>query len=93
MNNEKKIVKGGFRATLALIVSIIALVVAIMAFNRTGGEANLRAEISELQAKIKTLRAETSEKVDKVRQETSKALKKVGIEIKKEGAMKEEGEE
>jgi YbbR domain-containing protein len=92
MSNEKKIVKGGFRATLALIVSIIALVFAIIAYNRTGGEANLRAQISELQAKMKTLRAETSEKVDKVRQETTKALKKVGIEVKKEGAKKEEGE-
>lgn len=90
MSNEKKIVKGGFRATLALIVSIIALVMAIIAYNRTGGEANLRAQISELQAKMKTLRAETSEKVDKVRQETSKALKKVGIEIKKEEGEKEQ---
>jgi hypothetical protein len=90
MSDERKIVKGGFRATLALIVSIIALIFAIVAFNRTGGEADLRAQISELQGTIKTLRMETSEKVDKVRQETTKALKKIGVEIKKEEPKKEE---
>ena len=92
MSTEKKIVKGGFRATLALIVSIIALIVAIIAFNRTGGEADLRAQVSDLQARMKLLRTETSEKVNKVRQETTKALKKVGIEIKKEGGKKEKAE-
>jgi hypothetical protein len=92
MSTEKKIVKGGFRATLALIVSIIALIVAIIAFNRTGGEADLRTQVSDLQARMKVLRTETSEKVNKVRQETTKALKKVGIEIKKEGVKKEEAE-
>jgi len=90
MSDEKKTVKGGFRATFALIVSIIALIFAIIAFNRTGGEADLRTQISELQGTIKTLRMETSEKVDKVRQETTKALKKIGVEIKKEEPKKEE---
>lgn len=90
MSDEKKIVKGGFRATFALIVSIIALIFAIIAFNRTGGEADLRTQISELQGTIRTLRTETSEKVDKVRQETTKALKKIGVEIKKEEPKKEE---
>jgi hypothetical protein len=84
MNRETKIVKGGFRATLALIVSIIALIFAIVAFNRTGDQAALKAQISDLQSRMKTLRTETSEKVDKVRQETNKLLKNVGIEIKKE---------
>jgi hypothetical protein len=92
MSNEKKIVKGGFRATLALIVSILALIFAIIAFNRTGGEANLRAQISDLQGKMKVLKTETSEKVNKVRQETTKALKRIGVEIKKEGVKREEAE-
>jgi len=90
MSDEKKIVKGGFRSTLALIVSIIALILAIIAFNRTGGEADLRAQVSDLQARMKTLRTETSERVDKVRQETTKALKKIGVEIKKEEPREEE---
>ena len=92
MSDEKKIVKGGFRATLALLISIIALILAIIAFNRTGGEADLRSQVSDLQAKMKTLRKETSERVNKVRQETARALQKIGVEIKKEEIKKEEGE-
>ncbi|MFC1863151.1 hypothetical protein ACFL1Z_04275 [Thermodesulfobacteriota bacterium] len=90
MNRETKIVKGGFRATLALIVSIISIIVAIVAFNRTGDQAALRAQISDLQSRMKTLRTETSEKVNMVRQETNKLLKNVGIEIKKEEGGKED---
>jgi len=92
MSNEKKIVKGGFRATLALLISIIALILAIIAFNRTGGEADLRAQVRILQGKMKTLTQETSQKVDRVRQETAKALQKIGVEIKKEEIKKKEGE-
>lgn len=90
MSNETKIVRGGFRATLALIISIIALVVAIVAYNRTSGEAYLKDQINELQARMQKLKAETSERVTKVRQETAKALEKIGIEIKREEIKKEE---
>lgn len=89
MSSETKIVKGGFGATLALILSIIALMFAIIAYNRTGDQTALKAQISDLQSRIKALRTETSEKVDLVRQETNKILKNVGIEIKKA----EEGKE
>ena len=92
MSNETKIARGGFRATLALIVSIVALIFAIIAFNRSGGQVDFKAQISNLQAKIKTLGTETSEKVDRVRQETTRAIKKIGVEIKKEGVEKEKGE-
>jgi hypothetical protein len=34
MSAETKVVKGGFRATLALIISIVALILAIVAFNQ-----------------------------------------------------------
>lgn len=84
MGNETKTVKGGFRATLALIISIVALIVAIVAYNRTGGEAHFKSQVKDLQATIKALKAETSDTVTKVRQETAKALEKIGIEIKKE---------
>jgi hypothetical protein len=90
MSNETKLVRGGFRATLALIISIIALIVAIVAYNRTSDEVDFKAQINDLQARIKTLKAETSERVTKVRQETAKALEKIGIEIKREGDKKEE---
>jgi uncharacterized membrane-anchored protein YhcB (DUF1043 family) len=84
MRDEKKVVKGGFRATLALIISIIALIVAIVAFNRTGGQADLNAQIKDLQAKMEKMKKETSERVNKVRDETAKALEKIGKAIKKE---------
>jgi hypothetical protein len=35
MTPETKIVKGGFRATLSLLISIIAIVLAVAAFTRT----------------------------------------------------------
>jgi len=72
MSAEKKVVKGGFRATLALLFSIIALILAIVAFNRTGGQADLKAQVGEL-----------STKLEKMKQETGKALEKIGIEVKK----------
>lgn len=84
MSPETRVIKGGFRATLALIISIIALVLAIIAFNRTGGQEDLNAQIRDLKTKMETMKKETSEKVSKVRQETTKALEKVGIDIKKE---------
>ena len=84
MAEAKKVVKGGFRATLALLISIVALIFAIIAFNRSGGEADLKAQIKDLQGKMKAMKKETSETVDKVRKETAKALKKVGIDIEKQ---------
>jgi hypothetical protein len=80
----EKVVKGGFRATLALIISIIALILAVVAFNRAGGQADLNAQIRDLRTKMEKMKKETSEKVSKVRDETTKALEKLGIGIKKE---------
>ncbi len=80
----EKVVRGGVRATLALLISIVALIVAIIAFNRTGGQADFNAQIKDLRTKIEKMKKETSEKMSKVRQETAKALEKVGIDIKKE---------
>ena len=82
MVEETKIVKGGFRATLALLISIIALVIAVMAFNRSGRQAELEAEIQSLRSRMKKMTQETSEHVTKLRQETGKALEKLGIKIK-----------
>jgi uncharacterized membrane-anchored protein YhcB (DUF1043 family) len=84
MSNETKVVRGGFRATLALIISIIALILAFVAFNRTGGQADLNAQLKDLRTKMEKMKKETTEKVGKVREETAKALEKVGIDIKKE---------
>lgn len=84
MSPETKVVKGGFRATLALIISIVALVFALIAFQRTGGQTEVDARVQELQMRMEKMREETAERVSKVRQETEKALEKIGVEIKKE---------
>jgi hypothetical protein len=79
----KKIVKGGFRATLALIISIIALIFAIISYNRATSQTELDTEIKALHEKMEKMKRETSERVNKVREETAKTLQKFGIGIKK----------
>jgi hypothetical protein len=51
MSQRTTIVKGGFRSTLALLISIVALILAIVSFNRTGGEADLKAQIRDFHVK------------------------------------------
>lgn len=82
---DKKIVKGRFRATLALVISIIAVILSILAYNRTEKQADLRTEMTNLNAKIKKMGQETSEQMNKVIQETGKALGKISEEIEKRG--------
>jgi len=79
-----KIVKGGFRASLALIFSIIALIFSIISYTRDRNRAELNAEIKELWKKMEILKQETSERVKKMRQETAAALEKFGIDMKKD---------
>ena len=74
----RKIVKGGFRATLALLISIIAIILAIIAYSRTSDQTELNAKVKSLQVKMEKMRSDTAERLDKARQETSKALKKIG---------------
>ena len=83
-NEPTKIVKGGFRATLALIFSIIALVLSIVTFNRTASQAEYQTEIKELKKKLEVVKKETNDLVSKIGQETASAIKKMGIEIKKQ---------
>jgi hypothetical protein len=84
MMTETKIVKGGFRATLALILSIIALVIALIAFNRSGGRDDLTAEIKSLQRRIKDMKQETTERLETMRRETGDAIESIGKAVKKE---------
>ena len=89
MAQETKVVKGGFRATLALIISIIALILAIIAYQSTGKEATLNERIKDLQAKIENMKQETSKKIDKLRNETAGTLEKIGKSMKKEEGEQE----
>ena len=78
-----KIVKGGFRATLALIFSIVALIISVITFNRTTIQTEYQTEIKELKEKVEKMKQETTERVSKIRQETANAIKKLGVEVKK----------
>ncbi len=89
----QKIVKGGFRATMALIIAIIALIFSIISYQRTGGTISLEDEIKTLQKKTETLKKETiqqveklEEKTKKLKQETGEALEKLGKTLKLEEA-------
>jgi len=84
MAQGTKIVKGGFRATLALIISVIALILSLLAFNSTGKEEDLRARIKELQGTIEVMKQETSKRMDILRNETADTLEKLGKDLKKE---------
>jgi hypothetical protein len=88
MAGETKIVKGGFRATLALLISIIALILSIMAYTSMGKEEDLRARIKDLQTKMESMKHESSKQIDKLRGETANALEKLSNAVKK----KEQGE-
>ena len=83
MAPEKKVVKGGFRATLALIFSLLALILSLIAYKQTSTEADLKGQITELQTRMEKLKQDTSMKLDKVREETADTLEKMGQALKK----------
>lgn len=85
MAEPAKIVKGGFRATLALIISIIALLVSIFAYTSSQSEKDMTVRIQDFQAKMEKMKAESAEQIDKIRNETAKALEKMSKVIKNEG--------
>ena len=84
MAQETKVVKGGFRATLALIISVIALILSFLAYNSTGKEEDLRGRIKDLQGTIEAMKQETSKKLDMLRNETVDTLEKLSKLLKKE---------
>ena len=84
MAQETKVVKGGFRATLALIISVIALILSFFAYSSTGKQEDLTDRIKELQATIEVMKQETAKKMDTLRGETADTLEKLGKSLKKE---------
>ena len=70
--------------TLALIISVIALILSLLAFSSTGKEEDLRARIKELQGTIEIMKQETSKKMDILRNETADMLEKLSKDLKKE---------
>ena len=82
MSSERTVKSGSFRALLSLVISIIALILAIMAFERTGGKDDLNAQIKDLQIKIEAMRKETARRVDSIREETGTTLERIGKAIR-----------
>jgi hypothetical protein len=90
MAQPTKIVKGGFRATLALIIAFVALMLSFLAYTASHKEEGLKAQIKDLQTTIEKMKAESADRLNKLRNETSKALEKMSKAVKKE-EMPEEG--
>ena len=83
MAQPTKVVKGGFRATLALFIAIIALIVAIAAYTSGGREDALKEQIKGLQTTIDKMKVESAEQLNKLRNETAGALEKMSQAVKK----------
>ncbi len=93
MTEQTKVVKGGFRATLALIISIIALIVSIATYSSSSKEEGLNSQITNLKATMEKLKTESAGQLDKLRNETAQTLDKMSNALKiEEGAKKTTGE-
>lgn len=63
-------------SVLALIIAIIALIIAIQAYQRTGGELELKRRLDSLSGAIDVLRERTADLLDRM----EAALRKKGAE-------------
>ena len=92
-NEPIKIVKGGFRANLALLISIIALIISLMVYFKTADQADFNAKIKDIQDKLEKIKKDTSDTADKIRQETTKLIDKLGLDIKRDENKKDNPDE
>jgi hypothetical protein len=83
MAKETKVVKGGFRATLALIVSVVALIVSVAAYTSSLREEELSARIRDMQTNLERMKEESSKQIERLRDETGNALERLGDAVKK----------
>ncbi|MCG6881905.1 MAG: hypothetical protein LJE96_22505 [Deltaproteobacteria bacterium] len=84
MAEPTKIVKGGFRATLALVISVIAFFISIFAYTASQNEKNLNARLQDFQSKFEKMKAESAAQLNSLRNETAKALEKMSNAVKNE---------
>jgi len=82
MTDQTKIVKGGFRSTLALIIALIAIILAYMAYSSSTKDNGMNAQINRLQATMEKMKAESGDQLDKLREETAKTLDKMSEALK-----------
>jgi len=73
--------------TVALIISIVALVIAIVAYYRTGGVADLKKQIEALTRAGETI---VSEATDSLRDKTADVLEKVGETVRGDEEVKKQ---
>lgn len=63
---------------LAMIIAIIALILAILAYQRTGGELELRKRMDSLSGALDTLRERTADLLDRMEAALRKKEKEEG---------------
>ncbi|MCF8131063.1 MAG: hypothetical protein K9N10_21335 [Deltaproteobacteria bacterium] len=92
MTDQTKIVKGGFRSTLALIIALIAIILSYMAYSSSTKDEGLNAQINRLQATMEKIKAESGDQLDKLREETAKTLDKMSeaLNMKNKSGSSEE---
>jgi hypothetical protein len=57
---------GGGVASLALLISLIALVISILAYREAGGSLALKEQVQTLQSTLKTARKETADALERI---------------------------
>ena len=68
---------------VTLIISVVALVIAVIAFQRTGGIKDLRRQVDVLSTKSETVRDRTADVLDRV-ERFIRGKEKAGPDVEKE---------
>jgi hypothetical protein len=76
---------------LILIISIIALVLAVVSFRRTGGLQDIKSQISNLESIMGPLREKTANVLGKMEKALRNTEKEEGPEKKEEDAGESQG--
>ena len=77
---------------LTFILSIIALVIAIVAFRRTGGMAEIKDQVDSMDSVTDSLREKTANAFEKMEKALRKADKEENLEEKKQEKSETEGD-
>lgn len=59
---------------VALLIAVVALVIAVLAYSRTGGIEELRSQVKVVGSKTDTLRVKTADATETLRAKTADAL-------------------
>ena len=70
---------------VALIIAVVALVVAVLAYARTGGIQDLRRQVSALGSTTESLRDKTTDALDSLRTRTADTLERLERTVRGRG--------